>query len=249
MKLITGMHRSGTSLVARLFYEAGANMGDPETFYRPDQWNPDGYYEQPDIHAINMPLINGNLWKFAYFWLPSTRTIMKRSPRFREMIQVTASKYDDSIVKETRFSLTLPAWLEYGTEVDRILVCLREPIQVAKSIQKRNHTLIRHGLWLWEVHNQRLLENVPDTIPVWYLNYHNLLNPDTYVNELGQAFQFMGLQMSDDRVLELLQMCVKPKMNHHKNAVTQYPEHIETLWTTLQDKYHQQMLRVGKNND
>ena len=29
MKIISGMHRSGTSLVARLFYESGADMGNP----------------------------------------------------------------------------------------------------------------------------------------------------------------------------------------------------------------------------
>ena len=73
MRIITGMHRSGTSLVARLFYEFGADMGTPEYFYRPDKWNPEGYFEQPDIHAINMPLINGPWWKLAYFWLPSTK--------------------------------------------------------------------------------------------------------------------------------------------------------------------------------
>lgn len=241
MKLITGMHRSGTSLVARLFYEAGANMGDPETFYRPDQWNPDGYYEQPDIHSINMPLINGKLWKFAYFWLPSTQTIMKRSQKFGEEIRVVAAKYDEAIIKETRFSLTLPAWLAHGATVERVLVCLREPIQVARSIQKRNHTLIRHGLWLWEVHNQRLLENVPLETPIWYLNYHNLLDPDTYETELRKAFEFMGVQVSDSRLTELLQMCVKPKMNHHADAETEYPEHIAALWAKLKGRYEAQM--------
>ncbi len=59
MKIISGMHRSGTSLVARLFFEGGANMGNPLEFYRSDKWNTDGYFEQPDIHSINMPLING----------------------------------------------------------------------------------------------------------------------------------------------------------------------------------------------
>jgi len=67
MKIITGMHRSGTSLVARLFFEAGADLGDPTTFYRPDRWNPDGYYEQPEIHGLNMKLTEGWLWKFVFF--------------------------------------------------------------------------------------------------------------------------------------------------------------------------------------
>ena len=70
MKLISGMHRSGTSLVAQLFFEAGADMGNPSTFYPTDKWNSDGYFEQTDILAINQPLINGFLGRFSYFWLP-----------------------------------------------------------------------------------------------------------------------------------------------------------------------------------
>lgn len=240
MNIITGMHRSGTSLIARLFYEAGANMGDPNRFYRPDKWNPDGYYEQPDIQNINMQLINGPLWKFSYFWLPSTQRILKRSRKLNTTIQSVAQTYETAIVKETRFCLTLPAWLEYGTKVDRILVCLREPLQVARSIQKRNRTLISHGLWLWYVHNTRLLENVPADVPVWYMNYHKLLNQDSYVDELSKAFEFMGIHLSEARILELLRAYVKPDMNHHKGSISTYPAHIDQLWKALQEKHDAQ---------
>ena len=44
MYLITGMHRSGTSLVAQIFFEVGMDFGDPENFYPADRWNPDGYF-------------------------------------------------------------------------------------------------------------------------------------------------------------------------------------------------------------
>jgi len=241
MKIITGMHRSGTSIVAKLFYEAGANMGSADTFYPADKWNPDGYFEQPDIHSINMPLINGHLWKFAYFWLPSTQTILKRAQNYSDSIRSIAPKYETSIIKETRFCLTLPAWLEYDTKVDRILVCLREPIQVAMSIKKRNYSPLRHGLWLWKIHNQRLLENVPKDIPIWYLNYHNLLNEATYVEELSRAFDFMGIDLKESQVKELLQSHVKPSMNHHSGSTIHYPNDIDGLWKHLQNKYRTQI--------
>ena len=75
------MHRSGTSLVARLFFEAGEDLGDPANFYRPDRWNPDGYFEQPDIHAINMPLVHGIWGRLSYFAPPSTHAVLKRGCR------------------------------------------------------------------------------------------------------------------------------------------------------------------------
>ena len=140
MKLITGMHRSGTSMMARLCLEAGGDLGDTKTFYEADQWNPDGYYEQPDIHKVNMPLVNGMWGKLTYFKLPSTETIIKRAPKYKSLIEEFDKKYRNKIVKETRFCLTMPAWEKYGTEFEKVLVCLRSPIQVANSIKKRNKT-------------------------------------------------------------------------------------------------------------
>jgi hypothetical protein len=242
MRLISGMHRSGTSLVARLFYEAGANMGDPDSFYRPDEWNPDGYFEQPDIHAINMPLINGIFGRLSYFWLPSTDRIMKRASSKTQLIRDTAQKYDDKLVKETRFCLTLPAWLANGAKVERILVCLREPIAVARSIQKRNHNIIAHGFYLWELHNRRLEENSVN-IPKWYINYHNLLNPETQFEELKNAFTFMGYPIEDSKLEELLQCYVKTSMNHNPVEAYAYPTKLQILWDELLSRHANQSLK------
>ncbi|MCK5221967.1 MAG: hypothetical protein KAR14_10335, partial [Candidatus Aminicenantes bacterium] len=102
MKLITGMHRSGTSITARLFYEAGADMGDPDKFYPGDKWNPDGYFEQPKFHSVNMPLINGPWGKLSYFRLPSEKTIIRRARKFSKIIPEIAKEYKGKVVKETR---------------------------------------------------------------------------------------------------------------------------------------------------
>ena len=59
------------------FMEAGADLGDPETFYPSDRWNRDGYCEQSEILAVNMPLVSGPWGKLAFLKLPSTETILK----------------------------------------------------------------------------------------------------------------------------------------------------------------------------
>jgi hypothetical protein len=239
MKLISGMHRSGTSLVAQLFYESGADMGNPNTFYRPDKWNPEGYFEQPDIHAINMPLINGPLWKFAYFWLPSTKTILKRATRQTEQICQTAVKYRGKVVKETRFCLTLPAWVQSGAQIDKILICLRDPIQVAKSLQKRNKITLIHAYSLWLIHNQRLLENTGD-IPLWFIYYKNLLDKNRIMAEILPAFRFFDLEIPDDKLERLSAAIVKPQMNHNINSQIDYPDSIESMWYELLGRHARQ---------
>jgi len=122
MKIITGMHRSGTSLVAKILFEAGADFGSPESFYPKDKWNTEGYFEQPDIHRINMPLIHGRLGKYAYFKLPSTATILRRAERLSTKIAEAIRTYRKKTVKETRFCLTLPAWIKYDAPVSHVII-------------------------------------------------------------------------------------------------------------------------------
>lgn len=239
MYIITGMHRSGTSLIARLFYEAGADMGDPNTFYRPDRWNPEGYYEQPDIHAINMPLINGPWWKFAYYHLPSTKAILRRAEKRSAQIQHTADMYKGKVIKETRYCLTLPAWLKYGAKVDGILICLRDPIQVAQSIKKRNFTTLRHGYYLWHLHNKRILENAGD-IPIWIVHYGNVLNPDTYMQEVKAAFRFFNFDFDADELQKLRQKAVRTHMNHNPEEISSYPTKVQELWSELRQRHAEQ---------
>ncbi|MCZ7545119.1 MAG: hypothetical protein M5R40_17055 [Anaerolineae bacterium] len=85
MRIISGMHRSGTSLMGQLLHAVGIDMGTPDTFFPADRWNPDGYYEQRDIIRVNKALVRGPFWKFAYFRLPSTETILEARPTTRRV--------------------------------------------------------------------------------------------------------------------------------------------------------------------
>ncbi len=239
MKIITGMHRSGTSLVARLLFEAGADLGPPETLYAGDKWNPDGYYEQPDIHAVNMPLINGMFWKFAYFWLPSTATIMRRARRRAKQIRSTATAYGGKVIKETRFCLTLPAWLEHGAQVDGLLVCLREPFAVASSIKKRNRVPLSIGYRLWLTHNQRLLAAAGE-LPMSFVRYDHLLDEERYAGETDRALRFFGLERPSAEIEQLGKRCVKRWYNHAPPDAERHPPEVAALWRDLRDRHASQ---------
>ena len=233
------MHRSGTSAVARLLYEAGLDFGDTDNFYPGDKWNPDGYFERRDIHAINMPLINGPWGRFAYFLPPSAETIMRRSESMADRIRLVAVSCQNVTVKECRFCLTLPAWMEHGAKVDSIVVCLRDPIQVARSIRRRNKVPVSLGLHLWLLHNQCLEEYAKD-IPVHYVYYKNLLTPTTFSREATALLAFMG-RAHDQRDIERLRDdCIKPRMNHHPEQTYQYNPRLDDMWQKLKSQYERQ---------
>jgi len=239
MKIITGMHRSGTSLVARLAYEAGAEMGDPAGFYRPDRWNPDGYYEQVGVHRINMSLVNGPWGKLTYFKLPSEETVLRRGRKLAGEIRQAASNFADAVVKDPRFALTLPAWQAQGARVDGMLVCLRDPSSVAGSLRKRNRATRGHALRLWHEHNRRLLD-LAEEVPTRFLYYPALLRPETYDAELALLLDFLDLETTAAKRRDLWSRCVKPGLDHNPPDEKADPPGVAELWRELTRRYREQ---------
>lgn len=253
MKIISGMHRSGTSLVARLFHEAGAEMGDPATLYPGDRWNPDGYFEQPAFHAINMPLIHGPYGRLAYLSLPSPRTIERRAGRLREQIRSTAQAYRGRIVKDARFCLTLGAWLSQGAHIDRVALVLREPTEVARSLRRRNRIPLFLGYSLWRTHNERLLRAATDhDIPLHLVRYDLLLDPERQCDEILGAFRFMALDVGADATCRLIERVAEPSKNKSRPPVTAgpHPPAVSAMWDELRERHASQPAQgAGHAND
>ena len=60
------MHRSGTSMVARLLHDAGLYLGEPADLAEPGIHNPDGYWE-------NLRFVEINDWRRNKIWSQSSR--------------------------------------------------------------------------------------------------------------------------------------------------------------------------------
>jgi len=54
---IAGMHRSGTSMVARLLSDCGVYLGSPQDLLPPQPDNPKGYFEHKGMLALNEALL------------------------------------------------------------------------------------------------------------------------------------------------------------------------------------------------
>ena len=55
---IVGMHRSGTSMVAKLLQQAGLNLGDETDLMPPAEENPEGFYEHLEFVRLNDEVLN-----------------------------------------------------------------------------------------------------------------------------------------------------------------------------------------------
>ena len=55
--VILGMHRSGTSLIARALANAGLAVGEPDDLLVDQEDNPHGFYERRDVVALDDALL------------------------------------------------------------------------------------------------------------------------------------------------------------------------------------------------
>ena len=148
-------------MLTRLLHACGLYLGPKEALMPPQTDNPDGFWEHLGFVALNDELLDalGGAWDLP----PKGDEKFSDAPRMdslrmkgRLLIEGVSSK-DVWGWKDPRNSLTLPFWQELLPEL-KTLIMVRNPLEVAYSMRKRNGTSYAFGLRLWEIYNRRLIE-------------------------------------------------------------------------------------------
>lgn len=131
--VIMGMHRSGTSLVARMFHQLGVNLGSD--LMVGDEANLDGYFEDWDFVNLNNTLLaeSGASWNYPEVCGPAMNV---GDPRAGELIKNKSGLWG---WKDNRTAFTFSAYAAY-LDLDRVLfvVCTRDKDEIITSL-KRTH--------------------------------------------------------------------------------------------------------------
>jgi 4-hydroxyphenylpyruvate dioxygenase len=157
---IAGAHRSGTSMVTRLLHGCGLYLGPKEALMPPQADNPDGFWEHLGFVALNDELLEalGGAWDLP----PKTNENLsdERLDPVRMKARLLIEGFESEQIwgwKDPRNSLTLPFWEDLLPGL-KTLIIVRNPLEVAYSMRKRNGTSYAFGLRLWEIYNRRLIE-------------------------------------------------------------------------------------------
>lgn len=211
---IAGMHRSGTSLMTRLLNLGGLYLGAEHEMLPAGPTNPDGHWEHEGIVEVNEQLLAefGGGWDFP----PETSGMAdaSRTARFRD----AAGRHIAGFAghepwgwKDPRSSLTLPFWRTFTGPL-RVVVCVRNPLEVALSLRMRNGSTIAFGLALWAAYTRTLLAHTsPDERIVTHYQ-HALSDP---VGEVDRIAAWAGWQPTDDQ-RELVRRFVRPELRHSR---------------------------------
>jgi hypothetical protein len=220
---VLGMHRSGTSMIARLLNLCGMHLGNPEDIMEPHTLdNPDGYWENTRIVAINDSILKG--FGGTDQWPPGLIDGWTANPILGE----TRANAKDLIAemseqpvwgwKDPRTMLTLPFWQNLiPTDLKYVLI-YRNPLEVAMSLGKRQDYVdayyapnLSHSLYLWTEYHLKALEAMPsDTIVCSYEAFFS--NPEP---ELRRVLDALGLSPSDETIAEAAKH-INPELRRNK---------------------------------
>ena len=160
---IAGMHRSGTSMVAKLLSQAGLFLGPDEALMPPAAENPEGFFEHLDFVSLNDEVLNeaGGGWDCPP--LATTDWTGAAFDRHRERARALAVPLAAQGVwgwKDPRTSLTIPFW-ESAFGPLRVVLVVRNPLEVVTSLHRRNGFSIALSLTLWQIYAERVLAATP----------------------------------------------------------------------------------------
>ncbi|HXO90609.1 MAG TPA: sulfotransferase, partial [Stellaceae bacterium] len=163
--LVLGMHRSGTSLCSHILSALGVDMADripgPGAM-SPTPDNPRGHWERWEIvefHDRIFHLFNRDYFgRFHDFALPVAWWAEPRITQIRrEIVAFLETRMGDGYFgfKDPRTVRLMPVWHQIFNELKlapKIVLCLRNPAQVARSLNARDGLDPEIGEYRWLVH-------------------------------------------------------------------------------------------------
>ena len=156
--VVLGMHRSGTSILARALQAHGCALSSQLLGANPS--NPSGHWESSAAIAINDKLLAdlGRSWddlrELPPAWLQGLEA-QEAKARIKILLEGDFRNEALWAIKEPRMCRLAPLWIEAITELGfdvKVVMAVRHPREVALSLLRRDSMPMAHGLMLWTQH-------------------------------------------------------------------------------------------------
>jgi len=218
---VLGMHRSGTSVLARMLNLMGAYFGPEGISTGANDENPHGFWERRDVRALNDAALHeaGADWNRVSGFRVEDIPAQARA-RFHEQASKLLLELDAHrpwVLKEPRLCLLFPLWRPL-LECPVVLHILRSPVEVASSLQTRNAIPVAAGLELWERY-VRSAVTAAEGLPGVVVSHHDLATqPMAAVERLYRQLvelDVRGLRMPAEREVAAF---VAPELYRHRET-------------------------------
>lgn len=189
---IAGAHRSGTSMLTRLLHSCGLYLGPEEDLMPAAADNLDGFWENLRFVRLNDEILNalGAAWDLPPRSESSFDSDILQPQRAKAHLLLNSfADHHKWGWKDPRNCLTLPFWRSLIPDFKTVII-IRNPLEVAYSMNRRNGTSYALGLRLWEIYNRRLLAHT--TVQKRVITHYEAFFSDPQ-NEMLRIANFLGL--------------------------------------------------------
>lgn len=194
--LVLGMHRSGTSVLARMLNLMGAYFGPEGSSTGANAENPKGFWERRDIRNLNDQVLHAMKcdWNRLSAFDPGAipRPVAAEFTRAASRVIHEMDAHRPWLMKEPRLCLLYPLWRPL-LEVPICIHILRHPAEVASSLMRRNAIPMEAGLALWELYVRAAIRASVDD-PTIIVSHHQLMTrPEEESARLFDALKHAGV--------------------------------------------------------
>lgn len=192
---VLGCHRSGTSVVAGLLYQAcGVSMGE---LMPPTEDNPMGYFEALGVVDAHRDL----LAQMERDWTcpPSTfRPGLLDLSALKEQVAIHTQLPGVWAMKDPRSMFLLPAWSFLGVDRVRLIAVVRSPADAVRSIEKRDHIRQDRAEAIVDAYLRRLVE-IADKVPLPVIHFPG--DRDSLITQVRDLAASLDLPWDEEAAL------------------------------------------------
>ncbi|MGD8618821.1 MAG: hypothetical protein PVH54_06485 [Gammaproteobacteria bacterium] len=160
---VLGMARSGTSLTSMILNRLGVYFGPEQHLSTPYRFNPKGSWEHLPIREINEKIFSlfGGNWDNPPELLKGWQSLPELDDLRMQAAKILREDFGDASVcgyKCILTCMTLPFWQQIIPDMDYV-ICLRSPLDVARSLERRDGFSLEKGLLLWLLYTKSAIQN------------------------------------------------------------------------------------------
>lgn len=232
---VLGMHRSGTSAVTRALNIMGVTL--PGELMHNTHHNASGHWEALEAVSIHDELLAANAYTWDDPFIPldiCTRNLDAQTQalsRISAFLKTTVAANSIAALKDPRLCHTLPLWVQALAHVHTpacAIIMVRNPLEVAASLQARDGMPQSVGLQLW-VRYMLAAERNTRSIPRAVIYYDTLLHD--WRTALTPVCTLLGMSVpaADSHAAQQLTTFLSRDERHHtieSDAVHTQAQHI-----------------------
>lgn len=208
---VAGMHRGGTSTLARAINLLGIAAGDPDRLMAATDDNPGGYWENLRVAQLHDELLShlGGWWNAPPVLEPGWERDPALSPFWTwgaQLVQDHYEPYGRCFVKDPRLCFLLPFW-NVLTPVEPVVFGVRHPAAVAGSLARRDGFAPDLAAWLWLRHLDGMEAVAPEALVVDYDDW--FVDADAVV---GRLVEHLGVPAPDGPTSQAVTEWIRPEL-------------------------------------